>query len=187
MICKPSSHHTAGNAESPAPAGPRWRAPLAGTWLALLLGASCAQAIEVGAAAPAIDIGGTVGRLTLDQFRGKTVWLDFWASWCGPCKQSFPWMNALQDKYGAQGLQVLAVNVDAQGADAQRFLAEHPARFALGFDPAGATPRGYQVKGMPTSVLIGPDGRVLRVHSGFRESEQAELEQQIRNALGVTR
>ena len=96
-------------------------------------------------------------------------------------------MNALQDKYGARGLQVLAINLDAQGADAQRFLADHPARFALAFDPAGATPRQFQVKGMPTSVLIGPDGRVLMVHSGFRESEQAALEQQIRNALGVQR
>lgn len=143
-----------------------------------------AQAVEPGAAAPAIELPAPgSGRISLAQYRGKLVWLDFWASWCGPCKQSFPWMNALQDKYGPAGLQVLAVNVDARAADAEKFLAEHPARFALGFDPAGATPRSYQIKGMPTSVLIGPDGRVLKVHSGFRESEVAELEQQIRTAL----
>jgi peroxiredoxin len=91
----------------------------------------------------------------------------------------------MQDKYGAQGLQVLAINLDAKPADAQNFLAEHPARFALAFDPTGATPRSFQVKGMPTGVLIGADGRVIAVHNGFRESEKAELEQQIRNALGV--
>jgi thiol-disulfide isomerase/thioredoxin len=150
-----------------------------------LLTSGAALAVEVGAAAPPIDIAGTTGRVTLAQYRGRTVWLDLWASWCGPCKQSFPWLNAMQEKYGAQGLQVLGVNLDAHAADAQRFLAEHPAHFALGFDPTGATPRSYQAKGMPTSVLIGADGRVLAVHNGFRESEQAELEQQIRNALGV--
>lgn len=166
-------------------------ARLTGTALAaaLALGASTAAlAVDVGGAPPAIDLPGNGNaRVSLEQFKGKTVWLDFWASWCGPCKQSFPWMNALQEKYGPQGLQVLAVNLDARAADAQRFLADNPARFALAFDAAGATPRSYQIKGMPTSVLIGPDGRVLLVHSGFRESEQAELEQKIRNALGVQR
>jgi thiol-disulfide isomerase/thioredoxin len=164
----------------------RCKPALAATAIAGLLLASSAQAIEVGAAAPAFNLsGGAIGRVTLEQFHGKTVWIDLWASWCGPCKQSFPWLNAMQDKYGALGLQVLAINLDAKAADAQNFLADHPARFALAFDPSGATPRSFQIKGMPTGVLIGADGRVLAIHNGFRESEKAELEQQIRNALGV--
>jgi thiol-disulfide isomerase/thioredoxin len=164
----------------------RCRPALVATAIAALLLASPAQAIEVGTAAPAFNLSaGATGRVTLEQFHGKTVWLDLWASWCGPCKQSFPWLNAMQDKYGGQGLQVLAINLDAKAADAQNFLADHPARFALAFDPTGTTPRSFQVKGMPTGVLIGADGRVLAVHNGFRESEKAELEQQIRNALGV--
>jgi thiol-disulfide isomerase/thioredoxin len=164
----------------------RCRSALAASAIAGLLFAGSAQAIEVGAAAPAFNLsGGAIGRVTLEQFHGKTVWLDLWASWCGPCKQSFPWLNAMQDKYGAQGLQVLAINLDAKAADAQNFLADHPARFALAFDPTGSTPRNFQIKGMPTGVLIGADGRVLAIHNGFRESEKAELEQQIRNALGV--
>jgi len=132
-------------------------------------------ALEAGSPAPAVA--------GLAQYKGKTVWLDFWASWCGPCKQSFPWMNSLQQRFAAQGLQVLAVNVDSNSADAQRFLAEHPAQFAVSFDPSGQGPKAYQIKGMPTSVLIGPDGRVLWQHSGFRESDLAEMEQKIRNAL----
>ena len=73
--------------------------------------------------------------LALADGQARLTYVDFWASWCGPCRQSFPWMNQMQDKYGAKGLRVLAVNLDARREDAQRFLAEHPARFALGFDP----------------------------------------------------
>lgn len=156
--------------------------------LALAVAAPSARALDNGAPAPAFDLPGLNGEhVTLAQFRGKVVWLDFWASWCGPCKQSFGWMNDMQAKYGPAGLQVLAVNVDARSADAQKFLAEHPAQFTVALDNGGATPRSYQVKGMPTSLLIGPDGRVLAVHQGFRDAERAELEQQIRQATGANR
>ncbi|MFG6486218.1 choice-of-anchor D domain-containing protein [Roseateles sp. BYS78W] len=156
--------------------------------LALAVAAPSARALDVGAQPPGLDLPGLNGeRVTLAQYRGKVVWLDFWASWCGPCKQSFGWMNDMQARYAAAGLQVLAVNVDARSADAQKFLAEHPAQFAVALDANGATPRSFQVKGMPTSVLIGPDGRVIAVHQGFREAERAELEQQIRQAIGATR
>ena len=127
-------------------------------------------------------------QLTTDNFEqtiteNDIVLLDFWASWCGPCRQSFPWMNELQSRYGSQGLQVLAVNVDANPPDARRFLAEVPAQFAVAFDGRGETPRRYEIKGMPTSVLIGPDGRVLFVHSGFRPEDRALIENQINQAL----
>jgi peroxiredoxin len=93
-------------------------------------------------------------------------------------------MNDMQAKYGARGLQVVGVNLDAKTDDARRFLAEMPARFTIAFDPAGATPRAYGVKGMPSSVLIGPDGKVLYEHAGFKEADRTELEQVIKKALG---
>jgi len=152
--------------------------------LAAALEASGASALDKGAAAPAFDLPGKDGAVQLAKYQGKLVYVDFWASWCGPCRQSFPWMNEMQAKYGARGLQVVGVNLDAKTDDARRFLAETPARFAIAFDPAGATPRAYGVKGMPSSVLIGPDGKVLYEHAGFKEADRAELEQVIKKALG---
>jgi thiol-disulfide isomerase/thioredoxin len=135
-----------------------------------------AAALEPDSAAPAFDLPGPNGPVKLSAYRGKLVYLDFWASWCAPCKRSFPWMNQIQARYGAQGLQVLAVNLDAKHQDAADFLAATSANFAIGFDPAGAVARSYGIKGMPSSILVGPDGRVLSMHAGFSDADKAELE-----------
>jgi cytochrome c biogenesis protein CcmG/thiol:disulfide interchange protein DsbE len=150
-----------------------------------LLCAASAQALERGQPAPRFDLKGVDVNVKLDQYRGKYVYLDFWASWCGPCRQSFPWMNEMQAKYGAQGLQVIGVNVDAKHDEARDFLAATPARFVVAFDPAGAAPLSYGIKGMPSSVLIGPDGKVVFEHSGFRAADRAELESRIKALLGA--
>ncbi|MBP1205456.1 thiol-disulfide isomerase/thioredoxin [Duganella sp. 1411] len=155
--------------------------------LAAALGASSAFALEKGAAAPQFDLQGMDGAVQLAKLTGKVVYVDFWASWCGPCRQSFPWMNEMQAKYGPRGLQIVGVNVDAKSEDAKAFLAATPAKFTIAFDPKGATPRQYGIKGMPSSVLIGPDGKVLLEHSGFRDADRAELEAKIQSALGAVK
>jgi cytochrome c biogenesis protein CcmG, thiol:disulfide interchange protein DsbE len=143
-----------------------------------------AWASDAGSPAPAVDLPGTAGsRVQLAALAGRVVYLDFWASWCGPCRQSFPWMNEMQSKHGPAGLQVLGINVDKRQADADSFLAANPANFLIGFDPQGDTPRRYAIKGMPTSLLIAPDGKVLSSHSGFRDEERPELEARIVAAL----
>jgi cytochrome c biogenesis protein CcmG, thiol:disulfide interchange protein DsbE len=142
-----------------------------------------AHAIEVGQTAPDFDLPGRSGTVKLSEYKGKTVYLDFWASWCGPCKQSFPWMNAMQSRYAAKGFKVVAVNVDQKAAEAQAFLASNAANFDVAFDAGGTTPRLFAIKGMPTSVLIGPDGRVLQVHAGFKDEQRDELEAHIKQAL----
>ncbi|MEX8504599.1 TlpA family protein disulfide reductase [Leptothrix ochracea] len=144
-----------------------------------------AMAAHAGEVAPEIHVDSAKGALNLASFKGKVVYLDFWASWCGPCKQSFPWMNEMQTKYGAKGLQVLAVNLDAKKADAEKFLTEMPAKFQVAFDPKGEAPRTYGIKGMPTAVLIGADGKVIEQHGGFREEDRAHLEEQIVKALAA--
>jgi thiol-disulfide isomerase/thioredoxin len=153
--------------------------------MGMALHAATAAGLDKGAAAPRFELPGRAGAVQLAKFRGKLVYLDFWASWCGPCRQSFPWMNEMQARYGARGLQVVGVNVDAKSEDADSFLAETPARFPIAFDPAGTTPRAYGIKGMPSSVLVGPDGTVLHTHAGFKEADRAELEKVIQNALGA--
>ena len=142
-----------------------------------------ASAVETGQPAPDFELAGSAGPVALSAYKGKTVYLDFWASWCGPCKQSFPWMNDMQARYGAKGLKVVGINLDQKSDEAKKFLADTPARFDVAFDPSGKTPKTYAIKGMPTSMLIGPDGKVLMVHAGFKDETRAELEQQIKQAL----
>jgi len=144
-----------------------------------------ALAMDVGQTAPDFDLPGRSEPIRLSAYKGKTVYLDFWASWCGPCKQSFPWMNEMQARYASKGLHIVAVNVDQKTSDALAFFDENPARFDVAFDPSGKTPRTYAIKGMPTSVLIGPDGKVLMVHAGFKAEQRDELERQIRLALNL--
>lgn len=142
-----------------------------------------AMAVEVGEMAPSFDLEGPQGAVKLSDYRGKTVYLDFWASWCGPCRQSFPWMNAMVARYASKGLHVVAISVDKNREDARQFLKNNPANFDLAFDPTGTSPKSYAIQSMPTSVLIGPNGKVLSVHRGFRNDERAQREQDIQQAL----
>ena len=119
----------------------------------------------------------------LHEYAGKVVYLDFWASWCAPCRQSFPWMNDIQAIYARQGLVIIAVNVDKEPALAKKFLDAHPAAFRIAYDPKGVVAGSYDIKAMPTSVLIGRDGRTRAVHQGFHPEEEYEYVSHIEAAL----
>lgn len=121
--------------------------------------------------------------LDLSAYKGKVVYLDFWASWCTPCLQSFPWMNDLADSYKGRGLVVVAVNVDHERDLAVQFLQQHPADFHVVYDPDGSLAEKYNVEAMPTSVLIGRDGKVRYVHSGFYPKKIGDYLAQIRTLL----
>ena len=152
--------------------------------LAVLISGS-AFAADTNQPAPDFDLPGRAGAVRLSDYKGKTVYLDFWASWCGPCKQSFPWMNDMQARYGAKGLRVVGINLDQKSEDARDFLKDTPASFDVAFDQGGKTPKSFAIKGMPTSVLIGPDGKVISVHTGFKPEQTAELETHIKQALNL--
>lgn len=122
-------------------------------------------------------------KLDLAQYRGKVVYLDFWASWCPPCRQSFPWMNAMQQKYGQQGLVIIAVNVDQHTQDAVKFLKERPAHFRVVYDPQGKLAERYNLIGMPSSFVIGRSGRIRYRDMGFRDSSPKKYEAEIVNLL----
>lgn len=153
--------------------------------LAALAVALPARAVEGGQVAPEFELPGRTGPVKLSDYKGKLVYLDFWASWCGPCKQSFPWMNDMQARYGDKGLRIVGVNVDKKPDDATRFLSRTPARFDVVFDTEGKTPSAYGVKAMPTSYLIAPNGKVLAVHGGFREEDREKLEREIKQMLDI--
>ncbi|WP_141101006.1 choice-of-anchor D domain-containing protein [Roseateles aquatilis] len=143
-----------------------------------------ARAADVGQPLGVASVPGADGApVPLHDGKARLTYVDFWASWCGPCRQSFPWMNRMQARYGAQGLRIVAVNLDASREDAQSFLQQVPASVALAFDPKGDTARRVGVRAMPSSVLLGPDGRVLMQHAGFRAEDEAALEARIVAAL----
>jgi thiol-disulfide isomerase/thioredoxin len=119
----------------------------------------------------------------LGKVTGKVVLVDFWASWCAPCRRSFPWMNAMHRKYGPDGLEIIAVNVDKERELADDFLKETPAEFGLRFDPEGALAEAFGVQAMPSSFLLVPSGEMLATHYGFRTADATEYERQIRAAL----
>jgi len=153
--------------------------------LAAVLIAGDALAAEAGDVAPAFALPTAKGdTVALDQMKGKVVYVDFWASWCGPCRRSFPWLNEMLSKYGSKGFAVVGVNVDKKHADAEKFLAVTPATFTVVYDEAGTTPSAYGVKGMPSSYLVDGNGRIAYVERGFLEEKKPELEQRIVSLLG---
>lgn len=143
-----------------------------------------ALALQVGDTVPAFAQPG-LGHgkmLNSEYFRGKVLYLDFWASWCGPCRVSLPAMDELYREFKAAGFEVVAVNVDKRAADASRFLKQHPVSYYVVTDD-GSLPRSFGVKGMPTAYLIDRKGRVRRVHEGFRPGDEQRLRKQIQQLL----
>ena len=133
--------------------------------------------------APDIDLPGIDGNVRLEGLKGKVVYLDFWASWCQPCKNSFPWMSSMKKNYADQGFEVLAVNLDKDRKLADAFLKEMNVNFIVAFDKSGESASDYKLKGMPSSYLIGRDGKIYASHIGFREKDKTQIEQAIKALL----
>jgi cytochrome c biogenesis protein CcmG, thiol:disulfide interchange protein DsbE len=153
----------------------------------LLAGLTCAaptHAAKPGTPAPPFALPSASGEtVALAALRGRVVYVDFWASWCVPCRRSFPWMNAMHARYAGDGLAIVGVNVDKRRADAERFLSDTPASFTIVYDAEGHTPASYDVRGMPSSYLIDREGNITAVEEGFHDERRAALEARIRALL----
>jgi thiol-disulfide isomerase/thioredoxin len=119
------------------------------------------------------------GTLDLTPYRGKIVLVDFWASWCAPCAESFPWMTQMLDKHEGEGLVVVAVDLDQDPEAGARFLAGRDARIQHVSDPTGTIAEAWGVDVMPTSILFDRDGRASTVHKGFRLDRREEYESHV--------
>lgn len=138
------------------------------------------KAMKVGDALPDLKTFGLEGALPAD-LNGKVVLLDFWASWCGPCKESFPVMEDLHKKYAEKGLIILAVNVDEDAGAMKDFLKEHSVTFPILHDATKKLVGTANISSMPTSFVFGTDGKVFSVHKGFHGKDtvkqyEAEIE-----------
>ncbi len=146
-----------------------------------------AWAVEEGEAAPIFDLPSIYTdqpAISTASLEGKTVFVDFWASWCAPCLTSLPLYNDLYHKYKDQGLEIVAINVDNPIEDGLDFLLDTPLDFLIPADPDGEAAELFEVIGMPTSYLIEPDGTVKLVHMGFRSGDIELIEEAIQDSLG---
>jgi cytochrome c biogenesis protein CcmG/thiol:disulfide interchange protein DsbE len=165
---------------------------LKGGALALLLGAlltsdfaprALAGGFKAGDALPDLASLKLEGKLPSD-LKGKVILLDFWASWCEPCKASFPAMEDLQKRFGADGLVVLAVNVDENRSDMESFLKSNAASFCVLRDAGQKLVNQAGIATMPSSFLIDREGRVRFAHSGFHgEDTKKQYEREIQSLL----
>ena len=139
------------------------------------------NAVEVGQAAPLFSLPSLRQDQTvsLGQFNGKVVYVDFWASWCAPCRTSFPLLNKLQQKLKDQGFEVVAINLDEDQANAEKFLKDFPVTFTLLHDGKGEWADKYVVESMPTSFIVDRQGVIKNIHHGFTSDDMNELEQKI--------
>ena len=139
--------------------------------------------ITLAAKAPDFKLDGQQKQVKLSDYRGQIVYLDFWASWCQPCRKSFTWMNKMQSLYGAEGFTVIAINLDESRLKANKFLQQIPANFDVAFDPRGNTAESYKVKAMPSSYIIDKNGNVIHANLGFRGNDEVKLEAKIRDLI----
>lgn len=121
--------------------------------------------------------------LRLSEYRGQVVMLNFWATWCGPCRQEMPLLNALYEQYRKAGFTLLGVNVDDAQAHARTMARKFGVRFPVVFDNDKRVSKLYQVDAMPSTVLIDRDGRVRYRHRGYRPGYEKQYQAQIRELL----
>lgn len=151
--------------------------------LSLLLAGILPVVATAATVTDTIELETDQGKLRLADLKGQVVYLDFWASWCGPCRKSFPWLHDMQQEFAAKGFRIVAVNLDKQRRAAEKFLKKYPANFTIAFDPEGQIASQFKVSGMPSSFLIDRQGNIVSSHVGFLEKKAPELKQRIRALL----
>ena len=161
--------------------------PLLLGFAAVLFVASSASALVRGDTPPTIDMADQTGKtVDLTSLKGKVVVIDFWASWCGPCRQEMPVLEELHKKYGAQELAIIGINIDSNSKKINKFLKGTAVTFRIVHDRKLAVASKYEPATMPSSHLVGTDGKIRHVHEGFRKKDAGELEERIKALLTET-
>jgi thiol-disulfide isomerase/thioredoxin len=158
--------------------------PVAALVASLAAFAWSASATDSAAPAPPFTLSSRAGgQVSLADLKGKVVMINFWASWCGPCRQEFPALDQIYARYKPMGFTLVAINVESEKADAEKFLAATPASFPILFDPDNKVSGSYGVSAMPTTVLVDRQGRVRWLHRAYKPGDEAKYIEQIRAAL----
>jgi len=143
------------------------------------------SAISVGDTVPSFKARTIDGSksVALEDYRGKVVLVDFWASWCPPCLKSLPKYDDLRRELGTSDFEIVAINVDENTDDAKKFLAKHPVSYPIAKDPKGVLPGVFGVKAMPTSYIVDQNGVVQYVHAAFKDGDIEKLKAKIEKLI----
>ena len=133
--------------------------------------------------APNFELQTQNGSIELAKLQGKTIYVDFWASWCRPCKKSFPWMISIKEKFKDENFEIIAINLDTNKTLAEDFLKSQSINFPVAFDPQAKTAKSFGVEGMPSSFLIDPEGKLRLRYTGFWNKSKNEKEKIIHELL----
>jgi thiol-disulfide isomerase/thioredoxin len=154
---------------------------------ALVVGGLAAPILGSTSVTPAPDVtltSETGASMRLSDLRGQVVLIDFWASWCIPCRASFPALDALQKELHAKGFTAMAVNLDEERQKADQFLATRPHTMTVAFDPQGKTAEAFKVKGMPSTMVLDRHGNIRFTHMGYTEKTLAQFRSEVLALLG---
>lgn len=150
----------------------------------LIIAASGAYAEGLEGRAPDFSLPSPDGKtVSLAALKGDVVLVNFWASWCAPCRQEMPLLDAMYKRFKSLGFTLVGVNVDEEPNAARALLRDVPVSFPVGLDSAMTVSAAYQVMVMPTTVFVDREGRVRHVHQGYRPGDEAAYEQQLRALL----
>jgi peroxiredoxin len=154
-----------------------------GMWIASAL-LTCTVALASSAAhapAPDFTLNSRSGKpLSLAQYKGQVVMLNFWASWCAPCKQEMPLLETIQKKYGKLGFTLIGVNVEPDSQAANAVLEKIPVSFPIVYDTESKVSKLYEVSGMPSTVIIDRKGQVRLLHKGYKPGDENQYLNSIR-------
>jgi peroxiredoxin len=157
-------------------------------WLCIPLTLAASFAVgaeEINKPTPACQLTPLEGgqAYNLQQFKGKVVYVDFWASWCGSCAKSFPYLNSLNETFKDKGLQIIGISVDENIDEAKAFIVNHPAQFTVAADASKQCATNFTVEAMPSTFIIDKKGVIRYMHLGFRPGETADLQQKVEQLL----
>ena len=152
--------------------------------IAALFALSLTAATPGAAVAPDFTLANRAGgQMSLSTLRGQVVMINFWASWCGPCRQEFPALDQIYAKYKPMGFTLVGINVESEKSDAERFLGTQKVSFPILFDPDNKVSGDFGVKAMPTTVLVDRQGRVRWQHMAYKPGDEVKYIEQVRAAL----
>ena len=150
----------------------------------LIAWSGVAESATISGPAPNFTLKSLSGKnIKLSELTGNVVLINFWASWCGPCRQEMPLLNAIHNKYKPLGFTVLGVNVEEQVANAKSFISERPVGFPILLDSKNRVSKLYKVIAMPTTVVIDRDGKIRFIHLGYQAGDEAKYRKMVKTLV----
>jgi peroxiredoxin len=151
---------------------------------ALLIALPLFAAVDTNSPAPDFTLNAQSGKpVELTQFKGQVVMLNFWASWCGPCRHEMPLLDSIYKKYGTLGFTMIGVNVEPDSKAANDWLKQTPVTFPILYDTDSKVSKLYGVSGMPSTVIVDRKGTVRMIHRGYKPGDEEEYLSSIRSLM----